>query len=178
MDLRFTAADEAFRQEVRTFMRDNLPREIAADVRRWNNPRPEYYRRWQSILAEKGWGAPHWPVRWGGTDWSPLRKHIFFEELYRADAPDFGWQATHMVAPVLFAFGTEEQCARFAPKILTGEEFWCQGFSEPGAGSDLANLRTRRSSSATTRSSTARRSGPAMRRTPTGVSSSCAPIRP
>ena len=142
MDLRFTAADEAFRQEVRTFMRDNLPREIAADVRRWNNPRPEYYRRWQRILAEKGWGAPHWPVRWGGTDWSPLRKHIFFEELYRADAPDFGWQATHMLAPVLFAFGTEEQCARFAPKILTGEEFWCQGFSEPGAGSDLANLKT------------------------------------
>jgi alkylation response protein AidB-like acyl-CoA dehydrogenase len=142
MDLRFTAADEAFRQEIRTFMRDHLPPEIATDIRRWYNPRPEYYRRWQRILADKGWGAPHWPVRWGGTDWSPLRKHIFFEELYRADAPDFGWQATHMLAPVLFQFGTEAQCARFAPKILTGEEFWCQGFSEPSAGSDLANLKT------------------------------------
>jgi alkylation response protein AidB-like acyl-CoA dehydrogenase len=81
-------------------------------------------------------------VRWGGTDWSPLRKHIFFEEVYLADAPDFGWQATHMLAPLLFAFGTEEQCARFAPRILDGTDFWCQGFSEPGAGSDLANLKT------------------------------------
>ena len=81
-------------------------------------------------------------MKWGGTDWSPLRKHIFFEELYRADAPDFGWQGTHMMAPVLFAFGTEEQCRRFAPPMLRGEEFWCQGFSEPGAGSDLASLKT------------------------------------
>jgi len=123
-------------------MREHLPREIAADTRRWNNPRPAYYRRWQRILADKGWGAPHWPVRWGGTDWSPLRKHIFFEELYRADGPDFGWQATHLLAPVLFAFGSEAQCERFAPKILNGDERWCQGFSEPGAGSDLASLKT------------------------------------
>ncbi len=142
MDLRFTAADDAFRQEVRAFMREHLPAEIAADTRRWVNPRPEFHRRWQRILADKGWGAPHWPLRWGGTDWSPLRKHIFFEEIYRADGPDFGWQATHMLAPVLFAFGTEEQCARFAPRILSGEDVWCQGFSEPGAGSDLANLKT------------------------------------
>ena len=142
MDLRFTAEDEAFREEVRGFMRANLPREIADDSRRWVNPRVHYWRRWQKILADKGWGAPHWPAKWGGTDWSPLRKHIFFEELYRADAPDFGWQGTHMMAPVLFAFGTEEQCRRFAPKMLTGEEFWCQGFSEPGAGSDLASLKS------------------------------------
>jgi alkylation response protein AidB-like acyl-CoA dehydrogenase len=142
MDLRFTAADEAFRQEVRAFMRTHLPADIAAETRRWINPSGESHRRWQRILAEKGWGAPHWPERWGGTGWSPLRKHIFFEEVYRADAPDFGWQATHMLAPVLFAFGSEEQCARFAPRILSGEDFWCQGFSEPGAGSDLANLRT------------------------------------
>jgi alkylation response protein AidB-like acyl-CoA dehydrogenase len=142
MDLRFTTADEAFRQDVRTFMQEYLPPEIAADTRRWNNPRPEFYRRWQAILAAKGWGAPHWPERWGGTGWSPLRKHIFFEEMYRADGPDFGWQATHMLAPVLFAFGSEEQCTRFAPRILSGEDVWCQGFSEPGAGSDLANLKT------------------------------------
>ena len=143
MDLRFTAEDEDFRQEVRAFMCEHVPPEIATDTIRWINPRPEFYRRWQGILADKGWGAPHWPVRWGGTDWSPLRKHIFFEEVYRAGGPDFGWQATHMLAPVLFAFGTEEQCARFVPRILTGEDFWCQGFSEPGAGSDLANLKTR-----------------------------------
>ena len=142
MDLRFTAVDEAFRQEVRTFLQASLPPEVAADTRRWISPRPEYYRRWQQSLAARGWGAPHWPERWGGTSWPALRKHIFFEELYRADAPDYGWQATHMLAPVLFAFGTEAQCARFAPRILTGEDFWCQGFSEPGAGSDLANLKT------------------------------------
>jgi alkylation response protein AidB-like acyl-CoA dehydrogenase len=142
MDLRFTQADEAFRREIRDFLQANLPREIADDTRRWVNPRPDYWRRCQRILADRGWGAPHWPVKWGGTDWSPLQKHIFFEELYRANAPDFGWQGTHMMAPVLFAFGTEEQCRRFAPKMLTGEEFWCQGFSEPGAGSDLASLKT------------------------------------
>ncbi|MGO8856819.1 MAG: acyl-CoA dehydrogenase family protein [Steroidobacteraceae bacterium] len=142
MDLRFTPEDEVFRQEVRAFMRDHLPPEIATDTRRWCNPRPEYFRRWQGILCSKGWGAPHWPVRWGGTDWSPLRKHIFYEEMYRADGPDFGWQGTHMMAPVLFAFGTEEQCARFAPPMLSGKHVWCQGFSEPGAGSDLANLKT------------------------------------
>ncbi len=142
MDLRFTPEDETFRSEVRAFMQANLPPEVAADARRWVNPRNDYWRRWQKILAEKGWGAPHWPVEWGGTDWSPLRKHIFSEELYRADAPDFGWQGTHMMAPVLFAFGSEEQCRRFAPPMLRGEEFWCQGFSEPGAGSDLASLKT------------------------------------
>ena len=142
MDLRFTAADEAFRQDVRAFMQAHVPPEIAADTRRWVNPRPEFYRRWQGILAARGWGAPHWPERWGGTDWSPLRKHIFFEELYRVDAPDFGWQGLHMMAPVLFAFGTEAQCQRFIPRMLRGEDFWCQGFSEPGAGSDLASLKT------------------------------------
>jgi alkylation response protein AidB-like acyl-CoA dehydrogenase len=142
MDLRFTAADEAFRQEVRAFMQAHVPPEIAADTRRWNNPRPQFYRRWQKILAERGWGAPHWPERWGGTGWSALRKHIFFEEMYRADGPDFGWQGTHMLAPVLFAFGTAEQCERFAAKTMSGEIVWCQGFSEPGAGSDLASLKT------------------------------------
>lgn len=142
MDLRYSAADEAFRQEVRAFMQAHMPSTIAADIHRWVNPRPQFYRRWQRILADRGWGAPHWPVEWGGTDWSPLRKHLFFEELYRADGPDFGWQATHMLAPVLFAFGSPEQCRRFAPRILSGEDFWCQGFSEPSAGSDLANLKT------------------------------------
>jgi alkylation response protein AidB-like acyl-CoA dehydrogenase len=142
MDLRFTAEDEAFRQEVRAFVQSNLPPETADDSRRWVNPRVDCWRRWQKTLADKGWGAPHWPVQWGGTDWSPLRKHIFSEELYRANAPDFGWQGTHMMAPVLFAFGTEEQCRRFAPPMLRGDEFWCQGFSEPGAGSDLASLKT------------------------------------
>jgi len=78
----------------------------------------------------------------GGTGWSAIRKHLFMEELYRADAPDFFWQGLHMLAPVLIAFGSQEQKQRFLPRILTGEDCWCQGFSEPNAGSDLATLRT------------------------------------
>ena len=96
-----------------------------------------------AACAQQGWAAPHWPVEYGGTDWSPIRKHIFMEEIYRADALDLGWQALYMVGPVIIAFGSEQQKQRFLPKILNGEEHWCQGFSEPGSGSDLANLRTR-----------------------------------
>ena len=142
MDLRFTAEDEAFRQEVREFVHAHLPPEIADDSRRWVNPRVRTGAAGKKSSRTKAGAHRTGRLRWGGTDWSPLRKHIFFEELYRANAPDFGWQGTHMMAPVLFAFGTEEQCARFVPKMLTGEEFWCQGFSEPGAGSDLASLKT------------------------------------
>ncbi|HEY2400928.1 MAG TPA: acyl-CoA dehydrogenase family protein [Steroidobacteraceae bacterium] len=142
MNFDFSPEDAAFRTEVREFIHANLPAEIATDARRWFNPEVANFRRWQRILAARGWGAPHWPVEYGGTDWSAIRRHIFMEEIYRADAPDFFWQGTHMLAPVLIAFGTPEQKARFLPNIRTGEDCWCQGFSEPGAGSDLANLRT------------------------------------
>jgi alkylation response protein AidB-like acyl-CoA dehydrogenase len=142
MNFKFSAEDEAFRHEVRNFIRTHLPQDIAQDVSRWINPRMQKYRRWQRILCERGWGAPHWPPEYGGTDWSAIRKHIFMQEVYAASAPDFGWQGTHMLAPVLIAFGAAELKARFLPKILCGEEIWCQGFSEPGAGSDLANLKT------------------------------------
>jgi alkylation response protein AidB-like acyl-CoA dehydrogenase len=106
-------------------------------------PPVEDYRTWQRILYDKGWAAVHFPKEYGGTDWDALRKHIFAEELNRADALDYGWQALHMIGPVLIAFGSEAQKARFLPPMLSGEHYWCQGFSEPGAGSDLANLRTR-----------------------------------
>jgi alkylation response protein AidB-like acyl-CoA dehydrogenase len=142
MNFEFSPEDEAFRTEVREFISACLPEQIARDTRRWFNPEVSQFRRWQGILAARGWGAPHWPREYGGTAWSALRRHIFMEEIYRADAPDFFWQGTHMLGPVLIAFGSPAQKARFLPKILTGEECWCQGFSEPGAGSDLANLRT------------------------------------
>lgn len=141
MNFDFSPDDEAFRIEVRTFFATNLPAEIVEDIRRWTNPRVANYRIWQRILAKQGWGAPHWPVEWGGTNWSAIRKHIYMDELYRADAPDFFWQGTHMLAPVLIAFGSQDQKARFLPRILQGEDCWCQGFSEPNAGSDLVNLR-------------------------------------
>jgi len=143
MRFEFSADDEAFRQEVRAFFRDHLPRDLA---RRFHigahPPERDDVRSFQALLHSRGWGAPHWPEEWGGTGWSPLRKHLFMEELYNADGLDYGWQGLHMVAPVLIAFGSEEQKRRFLPPMMRGEEFWAQGFSEPGAGSDLANLRT------------------------------------
>ena len=146
MQFTFSPEDEQFRQEVRTFIREHLPPDVARRNRLWGNGEPRFmddYRLWQGALAEQGWAAPHWPVEYGGTGWSPLRKHIFMEEVYRADALDMGWQGLHMVAPVIIAFGSEEQRRRFLPTIYNGEVYWCQGFSEPGSGSDLASLRTR-----------------------------------
>jgi len=142
MNFGFSSADDAFRNEVRTFIRGHLPPDIALDVHHWFNPQLANYRRWQRILSEHGWGAPHWPKAYGGTDWSPVRKHIFMQELYAADAPDAGWQGMFMLAPVLIEFGSQAQRPRFLPPMLRGEELWCQGFSEPGAGSDLASLKT------------------------------------
>ncbi len=142
MNFTFSPADTEFRLEVREFFRAHLPASIATEISRWTGPSAQNFRIWQTVLAAKGWGAPHWPVEWGGTDWSPLRKHIYMEEVYRADAPDYFWQGTFMLAPVLIAFGSLDQKKRYLPGILTGQDAWCQGFSEPNAGSDLANLRT------------------------------------
>ncbi|HTV98619.1 MAG TPA: acyl-CoA dehydrogenase family protein [Steroidobacteraceae bacterium] len=142
MNFQFSRDDEAFRDEVRAFARERLPASIALDVKRWHDPLMKNFRAWQRILSEKGWGAPHWPKQHGGSDWSPMRKHIFMQEMYAAGAPDFGWQGLHMLAPVLIAFGSKAQQDRFLPPMLNGDEVWCQGFSEPGAGSDLAHLKT------------------------------------
>jgi alkylation response protein AidB-like acyl-CoA dehydrogenase len=137
-------AHVAFREEVRKFMRENVPPELARRAYIGGHPPLiEDYRRWQRIKHARGWGAPHWPVEYGGTGWSAMQKHIFMEEIYRADALDYGWQGTHMIGPVLIAFGSEAQKRRFLPPMLSGDEYWCQGFSEPNAGSDLASLRTR-----------------------------------
>ncbi len=144
MHFQSSPGDEAFRAEVRSFMQEHVPPDLAR--RNYicaHPPLIEDYRRWQGILHERGWGAPHWPAEYGGTDWTAMQRHIFMEEIYRADAIDYGWQGTHMIGPVLIAFGSEEQKRRFLPPMLSGKEFWCQGFSEPNAGSDLANLRTR-----------------------------------
>lgn len=143
MDFAYSSEDESFRGEVRDVLRTSLPPELAR--RFWigaHPPERSDIRCMQTLLHAHGWGAPHLPLEWGGTDWSPLRKHIFMEELYNANALDYGWQGLHMVAPVLIAFGTDAQKQRYLPPMLSGDEFWAQGFSEPNAGSDLANLRT------------------------------------
>ncbi len=142
MNFEFSPEDQAFRAEVRAFVRAKLPASIALDVKRWHDPLMKNFRAWQRILNEHGWGAPHWPKEYGGSDWGPMRKHIYMQEMYAANAPDFGWQGLHMLAPVLIAFGSAAQRARFLPPMLRGDEIWCQGFSEPGAGSDLAHLKT------------------------------------
>ncbi|HEY2926204.1 acyl-CoA dehydrogenase family protein [Piscinibacter sp.] len=139
----FSPEDEAFRLEVRAFFREHLPRDLARRFYIGAHPPPRSdVRRFQALLHSRGWGAPHWPEEWGGTGWSPLRKHLFMDELYRADGLDYGWQGLHMVAPVILAFGSQAQKRRFLPPMISGEEFWAQGFSEPNAGSDLANLKT------------------------------------
>lgn len=144
MDFTFGPEYEAFREEVRQFMRKHVPLDLARRTYVGAHPPPvEDWRTWQRILFNKGWAAPHWPKEYGGCGWDALRKHIFLEEMHRADGLEYGMQATHMIGPVLIRFGTAAQKARFLPPILRGEEYWCQGFSEPGAGSDLANLRTR-----------------------------------
>ena len=143
MDFTIDPADEAFRDEVRAFISKALPKDISRRVLRGYHQRQEDMRRWTAALQEKGWSAPGWPVKYGGPGWSPLRRLIFEEETFRAGAPALSTLGVSLVGPVIYTFGSEAQKARYLPGILSGKEFWAQGFSEPGAGSDLASLRTR-----------------------------------
>ena len=144
MEMTFNAEDEAFREEVRTFIAENLPPEIQEASRRSPSYVPkEYTRRWHKILFEKGWIAPSWPKEHGGCEWTPVQKHIYDEEYQNANAPRLSSFGITMIGPVLYTFGTEEQKQQHIPSILNGDIFWCQGYSEPGSGSDLASLQTR-----------------------------------
>jgi alkylation response protein AidB-like acyl-CoA dehydrogenase len=142
MDFHLNPADEAFREEVRAFLRENLPEEMARRNLRGFHPTKADMQAWTRILHARGWSAPHWPVQHGGTGWSPLCRHIFEEECSLAGAPSTCTAAFSLVAPVIYTFGNEAQQRRYLPPILRGEQFWGQGFSEPNAGSDLASLRT------------------------------------
>jgi hypothetical protein len=142
MDLNYSSEELAFRDEVRTWLRANLPVDLRDKVIAYAHLTKEDLRRWHEILAGKGWIAPAWPREWGGTDWSPVQRYIFEEECGYAGAPPIVPFGLTMCAPVLLRFGTEAQRRRFLPRIHSGEDFWCQGYSEPGSGSDLASLRT------------------------------------
>ena len=142
MRLAFTAEDEAFRVEVRTFVRANLPADIRRKVAAGMRIERDDYVRWYRILEARGWITPGWPVEHGGPGWSPLRRYLFDEEMLLADAPRIVAAGINMLGPVLIRFGTAEQKARHLPAIRASEVWWAQGFSEPGAGSDLAALRT------------------------------------
>ncbi len=143
MDLAFSPAELAFRDEVREFVATHLPEDIRRKVQAGDHLVKDDYVRWHRILHQKGWVAANWPKEYGGTGWTPVQRHIFQEETSYGWAPRLMPFGLQMVAPVIIEFGNDAQRARYLPKIHSGEEFWCQGYSEPGAGSDLASLATR-----------------------------------
>jgi len=143
MDLNYSAEETAFRDQVRGWLSENLPTELRDKVVNYRELNKEDLLRWHKILAKKGWVAPEWPREWGGTDWTVVERYIFEEEMGYAGAPPLIPFGLRMCAPVLLRFGTDAQKSRYLPRIYQGEDFWCQGYSEPGSGSDLASLKTR-----------------------------------
>ena len=143
MDLNFSAEELAFRDEVRAFLEEKLPKEISDKVRLGEELTKEDMVRWHAILNERGWLAPNWPAEYGGCEWDAVQKHIFDVESAYAAAPRIVPFGLSMLAPVLMKFGSQEQKDHYLPRILDGTDWWCQGYSEPGAGSDLASLKTR-----------------------------------
>jgi len=143
MDLGFTPAEQAFRDEVRSFLGESLPADVRGKVLDGLHVSPEDTTLWQKTLHRHGWGGPNWPREFGGTGWDPVRQYIFEEECAAAGAPRLLPFGLKMVGPVIMRFGSAAQQQRFLPRILSGEDWWCQGYSEPGSGSDLASLKTR-----------------------------------
>jgi alkylation response protein AidB-like acyl-CoA dehydrogenase len=143
MDLSYSAEELAFRDEVRAWLAGNLQAEIRAKVVGYRGLTKDEHLRWHKILAAKGWSVPHWPVEWGGTGWNITQRYIYDEEFGLAGAPGLPPFGPSMCASVLLRFGTPAQKERFLPRIRMGDDFWVQGYSEPGAGSDLAALKTR-----------------------------------
>ena len=143
MDLAFTPQEQAFRLEVREWVRAHLPAEITHKVHHSLHLTREDMQRWARILGKKGWLGYGWPQEFGGPGWNAVQRHLFEEECALAGAPRIVPFGPVMVAPVIMAFGTPEQQKRFLPGIASGEVWWSQGYSEPGSGSDLASLKTR-----------------------------------
>jgi alkylation response protein AidB-like acyl-CoA dehydrogenase len=135
--------EDAFREEVRTFIAENLPPDLAARNRLGYHPLREDTQQWTEILEKKGWSVPNWPKEFGGPGWTPLQRHVFEEECFLAGAPALSTQGPALVGPVIYTFGTQAQKDRYLPGMRSGAEFWGQGFSEPNSGSDLVSLRTR-----------------------------------
>ena len=143
MDLSLSKEEQAFRDEVRAFFRDNVPPAIKQKLREGRHTSKQDMVDWTHILHKKGWAVTHWPKEYGGTGWTPVQQYIFNEELQMAPAPaplPFG---VNMVGPVIYTFANEAQKKHYLPRIANLEDWWCQGFSEPGSGSDLASLKTK-----------------------------------
>jgi pimeloyl-CoA dehydrogenase large subunit len=142
MELRFTEEEIAFRDEVRAFFRAALPESTRRKMIDGRHLDKDDIVNWQRILNAKGWAVPDWPVEWGGTGWSSVKRYIFLEEMQQAPAPQPLPFGVSMVGPVIIAFGSEAQKNHYLPRIRNIDDWWCQGFSEPGSGSDLASLKT------------------------------------
>jgi alkylation response protein AidB-like acyl-CoA dehydrogenase len=142
MEMSWSATDERFRQDVREFVAAALTPDLRKAGRSLTSVYAEYEigMKWQRILHQRGWAAPSWPVEYGGCGWSVAQRYIFAGELAAAGAPPISPMGIGMCGPVLIGHGTSEQKARYLPRMLSGEDFWCQGYSEPGSGSDLASL--------------------------------------
>jgi alkylation response protein AidB-like acyl-CoA dehydrogenase len=143
MDLNYSPEEADFREEVRGWLSANLPEDLKQKVASYAHLSKDDLLRWHRILAQQGWVAPAWPKEWGGTGWNVVQRYIFEEELGYAGAPPLVPFGLTMCAAVLLRFGTEAQKKRFLPRIYNGDDFWCQGYSEPGSGSDLASLKTK-----------------------------------
>jgi alkylation response protein AidB-like acyl-CoA dehydrogenase len=141
MDLTFTPEEETFRNEVRSFLAEELPARLADKVKTGKHLSKADMEQWHAILNARGWLASHWPKQYGGPGWSAVQKFIFEHECALAHAPRIVPFGLSMLGPVLIKFGTEAQKARWLPRILDGSDWWCQGYSEPGAGSDLAAVK-------------------------------------
>jgi alkylation response protein AidB-like acyl-CoA dehydrogenase len=143
MDLNYSAEELAFRDETRSWLEKNLPTELRDKMANYEHLSREDLLTWHRILAKKGWVAPSWPKEWGGTGWNLVQRYIFEEELGYVGSPPLIPFGLTMCGPVLLRFGTDAQKKKFLPRIYNGEDFWCQGYSEPGSGSDLASLKTK-----------------------------------
>jgi alkylation response protein AidB-like acyl-CoA dehydrogenase len=142
MDLNFTPEEDAFRKDVLNFLCEKLPERISIKVKRGLRLTRDDMAQWHAILNERGWLANHWPKEYGGPGWSAVQKFIFESECALAGAPRIVPFGVNMLGPVLIKYGTERQKRHWLPRMLTGQDWWCQGYSEPGAGSDLASVKT------------------------------------
>jgi acyl-CoA dehydrogenase len=144
VNLDFSEQDEVFREEVKAFLDAHLTPDMRRAAARTTTvfADKQLAMRWQQILVDKGWAVPAWPEEYGGVPWTPTQKYIFSEECAKARAPGLIPLGLRMLAPVLFKYGTQEQKDYYLPRILSGEHYWCQGYSEPGSGSDLSSLKT------------------------------------
>jgi len=143
MDMRYSPEELAFQEEVRSFLKKNLDAETSEKVRTGRHLTKADMEAWHATLSKQGWLANHWPVEWGGPGWTVVQRHIFEEECAVAHAPRTVPFGVNMLGPVLIKYGSEEQKKHYLPRILDGSDWWCQGYSEPGAGSDLASVKTK-----------------------------------